>query len=262
MNKFLENYGHFVIAELYDKSESYTDDVEMIRELIKDKGKLNILECFCGTGRILIPLALDGHCITGIDLSTSMLERARTKIDKLDNEVIDRITLINDDIINVDWGIVYDLIIIGANAFYELPSSDMQAKCIEKSFKALNRDGLLFIDNNDYKGNWGQSRFYDERVSFEGKCENGYYGKLLLKHISFDEGSNILDYKRTLHIIDKDGNKSVLEYNGQKHPVTKVEVEEWLYKNNFSIIKLYGDRSGSTYTDKSSRAIFLAKKGK
>ena len=49
------------IAEIYDQSETYTDDVELVRNLVDRQGFLRILEPFCGTGRILIPLALDGQ---------------------------------------------------------------------------------------------------------------------------------------------------------------------------------------------------------
>jgi len=51
------------IAEIYDQVETYTDDLYLIRRLIGGRVPLRILEPFCGTGRILIPLALDGHTL-------------------------------------------------------------------------------------------------------------------------------------------------------------------------------------------------------
>jgi hypothetical protein len=53
------------VAGIYDQSETYTDDVKLIRCLIGERGPWRILEPFCGTGRILIPLAADAahpHC--------------------------------------------------------------------------------------------------------------------------------------------------------------------------------------------------------
>jgi SAM-dependent methyltransferase len=38
-----------------------------------------VLELACGTGRVAIPLARDGHAVTGIDHSESMLDQARSK---------------------------------------------------------------------------------------------------------------------------------------------------------------------------------------
>ena len=64
------------VAEIYDGVETQTDDVKLIRRLIAGRGRLRILEPFCGTGRILIPLASDGHEIVGFDQSAPMLDRA------------------------------------------------------------------------------------------------------------------------------------------------------------------------------------------
>ena len=75
------------IAEIYDKTETQTRDVELIRTLIGSEARLRILEPFCGHGRILIPLACDGHEIVGLDRSKPMLESARTRIAGLGADV-------------------------------------------------------------------------------------------------------------------------------------------------------------------------------
>ncbi len=43
-------------------------------------GPTTVLELGCGTGRILLPLARDGHAVTGIDASEAMLNRCRSKL--------------------------------------------------------------------------------------------------------------------------------------------------------------------------------------
>jgi len=169
--------------------------------------------------------------------------------------------LINGDITKVDWGSNYDLIIIGSNAFYELPTPGLQEITIKMAYEALKKDGLIFIDNDDYKGNWGYTqRFFNERLTFEGKCEDGSYGKLMAQNTNFDRDNNILQYKRMLHITDLEGNETVMEYYGQKHPVTKDEVEGWLNQGNFEIVELFGSRDCTPYTEESYRAIFLGRK--
>jgi len=65
------DYDDAVLAELYERRETYADDVDLIRRLIARGGPLNVLECFCGTGRIALPLAQDGHCVTGIDIAAA-----------------------------------------------------------------------------------------------------------------------------------------------------------------------------------------------
>lgn len=67
------------VAEVYDQVETYSDDVELIRRLLGNHRQLRILEPLCGTGRVLIPLALDGHELVGLDQAEGMLPRARAK---------------------------------------------------------------------------------------------------------------------------------------------------------------------------------------
>jgi len=74
------NYDDPVLAEIYDQCEIGTEDVELLRRLLRGYGPLNILECFSGTGRILIPLACDGHGITGIEIAEAMNARAASKL--------------------------------------------------------------------------------------------------------------------------------------------------------------------------------------
>ena len=91
------------IAEIYDQIDAYTDDVELIRNLIGNSGPLRILEPFCGTGRILIPLATDGHELVGLDQAKFMLNHARKKIGQLPEQVQSRINLHEADVTSNEW---------------------------------------------------------------------------------------------------------------------------------------------------------------
>ena len=68
------------IAEIYDQSENYSDDIELIQSLIESRAPLRILEPFCGSGRILIPLARAGHTLVGLDQAAGMLARRRSTL--------------------------------------------------------------------------------------------------------------------------------------------------------------------------------------
>ena len=81
------------IAEIYDMQENNTQDVKFLINLLHGKTRLNILEPFCGTGRFVIPLALDGHSILGIDQSQAMLQLAHKKINELPENLQNRIQL-------------------------------------------------------------------------------------------------------------------------------------------------------------------------
>jgi hypothetical protein len=260
--RYSGNYDDPLLAELYDRSETYVDDVELIRRLIGESGPLNILEPFSGTGRILVPLAQDGHEVTGIELAPSMSARAMDKIARLGADVLDRVTLKVQDVLDGEWGSGYNLVIIGANAFYELPAAEMQERCIRLAWEALVPGGWLFVDNNDYEGDWGKGPFGEERVIFEGMGTDGTFGRTTMASLGFDEEQGVLHMKRTWFTRDPDGTERMVEYLGRKHPVSAKEVEGWLRKHGFEILQVFGDRQGNPYTEKSDRAIFWAHKSR
>ncbi|MBK8048331.1 MAG: class I SAM-dependent methyltransferase [Anaerolineales bacterium] len=67
-------------APFYDGDyRNYFDDIEAIGVLAEEAGD-PILELGCGTGRVLMPLALAGHHITGVDLSPALLDIAGHKV--------------------------------------------------------------------------------------------------------------------------------------------------------------------------------------
>jgi len=258
--KYSGDYDDPLLAELYDRFENYTADVDLLRRLIGDSHPLNILECFSGTGRILVPLAQDGHRITGIEIAPSMNARAAAKIAALGKKVQNAVTLKVQDVLDGNWGSGYDLVIFGGNAFYELPAAETQEKCIRLAREALVLGGRIFVDNNDYKGDWGTGPFGKERVVFEGEGADGTWGRYSMESLRFDEEQHVLDMKRTRMTRLPDGTGTRREYLGKKHPVSYQEIRTWLEKYGFEILELFGDRQGNSYTEASGRAIFWAEK--
>lgn len=253
-------YENPIFVELYEQFVTETDDVECIKRIIGDRTNLQILECFSGSGRILIPLAEDGHVLTGIEGSMRMQQKCREKAAYLDPQVQSRIRLLNGDVFRHDWGVGYDFIILGGNCFYELPSAELQETLISKAYEALTDDGLLFIDHDDYKGNWGNGEFTQEIVIFEWVWADGTEGKATLQHDSFDEDHEILYMRNKVYTIPLQGAPLIEEYEVIKHPVRAVQVQDWLTKYGFQIEHVFGDRSGTVYSERSKRAIFLARK--
>jgi len=259
-HRYSANYDQPLLAELYDRSETYTDDIELIRTLIGKSKPLNILECFSGTGRIVVPLARDGHTMTGIEIAPAMNARAAAKVLRLGRDAQDRVKLRVQDVLDGQWGSGYDLVIMGGNAFYELPSAETQERCIQLAYEALVVGGRLYIDNNDYKGDWGEGPFGKELVIFEGTGKDGTLGRWTVEWVKFDGGQRILHVKRTWYTRAPDGTENSVEHLGRKHPVTADEVEGWLKSHGFRVLEVFGDRQGNPYTGKGVRAIFWARK--
>jgi SAM-dependent methyltransferase len=257
------SYDHPLLAELYDLFVTDTDDVALLRRLMAgaEIDAWNALECFCGTGRILAPLAADGHRITGIEISPAMLDRAAARVAALGGDVAGRVALRQGDVLEGDWGMGYNLVVIGANALYELPSPDLQARCIVLAREALLPGGYLYVDNDDYRGGWERGPFGHERVVFEGHGAEGRYGRWSMENVDWDDETAVLTMRRRWLVREADGAERLDEYIGRKHPVSKVEAEHWLRANGFDVVALYGDRQGRPYDLAGGRAIFWARRG-
>lgn len=249
------------IAEIYDKTETQTEDVALLRLLLRGRGRLRILEPFCGNGRILIPLAEDGHQLVGLDKSAPMLGSAKEKIRQLLQDVQDRITLTQADVTKAPWPEGFDAVILGANCFYELATGEEQEGCIRKAAASLRQGGHLYLDNNHMEGDlaegWRKPGINENRFP-TGTCADGTRVTGTAETIWFDAPDRLVRFRRTLEIVTPDGKATKKEWIEQKHPPSTGEMRAWLDQYSFVIENLWGDRRQGRYTDQSGRAIFWA----
>ena len=250
------------VAEIYDQNETEITDVEFLKTLITGKDIRRILEPFCGTGRMIIPLAKEGYSIIGMDQAQGMLHLAQAKIQTLPEEVQKQVVLHHKDVTSEKWPTGFDLVILGYNCFYELATPDEQKFCVEQAASALNPGGYLFIDNDHMEGDLHPS-WQDIGVihkSISGHCNDGTYLENYRETIWVDVANRLARFRRRYVITFSNGEKKDYEFFQQKHPVSKVEVETWLEKHNFEILTVYGDYEGNPYHDNAKRAIFWARK--
>jgi SAM-dependent methyltransferase len=250
------------IAEIYDLQETYGDDVELVRKLIGGRGPLRILEPFCGTGRIVIPLAFDGHEVVGLDQAKGMLDRARRKVGQLPEQVQRRISLYKADVTADEWPVDLDLVVLGGNCLYELATPEEQENCIASAATSLHSGGHVYIDNDHMEGELDESWHHSGvKQGFPtGVCSDGTRVESTTETIWSDVPRRLARFRRCTKVTLPDGSVIENEYVQQKHPVSKTEVQQWLGKNGFTLKQVYGDRTGNPYNEESPRAIFWAKK--
>jgi SAM-dependent methyltransferase len=250
------------IAEFYDLSENYTDDVDLIRQLIEGKGCLRILEPFCGTGRILIPLAVDGHDLVGFDQSDGMLRRANAKVHNLSEDEQSRIQLFEADVLETTWPQGFDLVILGGNCLYELATPEDQEQVIANAATALHPGGYVYIDNDHMEGDldpdWQKTGVRKGWPT--GALPDGTQLESTTETIWYDAERRLARFRRKTRATTPKGQVIEGEYIQQKHPVSMGEVKGWLEKQGFLIGQIFGDRQGRPYSETSPRAIFWARK--
>lgn len=137
---------YHAIAALYDREhDPFHDDIDLLLSFAEATGG-PILEMGCGSGRVLAPLAQAGFSVVGLDRSSTMLDRARTRLAELDRG--HNVTLTESDMASeapLHDG-TFVLVAFTLNALMHLPTPEMQASALANARDRLAPEGLLFID--------------------------------------------------------------------------------------------------------------------
>jgi L-amino acid N-acyltransferase YncA len=251
------------VAEIYDQFETQTDDVALLHSLMGQGRSLRILEPFCGCGRILIPLAADGHTLVGLDQAQTMLDKAAVKLGAMPAEVGRRVKLVRADVLADPWPAGFDLVVLGGNCFYELGCPREQEHCIASALQALKAGGHVYVDNDHMEGTLHPSwQKLGKRITRfpTGICADGTRVEGTTETVWFDTATRLWLARRGVTVTRTDGRANCIEMVQYKHPVSKDEVAGWLDRHGFVIEQTFGDRVGNPYTPESPRAIFWARK--
>jgi hypothetical protein len=140
----MENYDASTygdrIAGLYDSLYSEFDPRPAVATLASLVGDGGALELGIGTGRIALPLVARGIPVDGIDASTAMVDKLRSKPGGADVDVTVA------DFADFDLNRRYRLIFVAFNTFFGLSSGDEQSTCLAAVSRHLSEDGLFVIE--------------------------------------------------------------------------------------------------------------------
>jgi SAM-dependent methyltransferase len=105
-----------------------------------------VLELGCGTGRILIPIAREGVEITGLDGSSEMLARCRSKLRLEPVDLQGRVMLHEGDVRSFDLGRQFALIMAPFRVIQHLTTIDDQLACLDAVRRHLQPGGRFVFD--------------------------------------------------------------------------------------------------------------------
>lgn len=227
--KLFENY-----ARKYDR-EPYTqgtagecDSIE--REINFDKS-LKILDVGCGTGRHSIELARRGYSVTGIDLSESMLQRAREKA----REQKVRVNFIQADARALPFESEFDLAIMLCEGGFSLMETDeMNFDILKSVTRALKPGGkFIFTALNGLFPLFHSVKEFLETNKGENRTDFGGH--------TFDL-MTFRDHSR-LTLEDDDGRPIELEANERYYVPSEIT---WLLKSlGYAKVEIFGARLGA-----------------
>lgn len=137
-----------ISAKYYDDeyaSKSDLNDLPFYLEAAKRFGG-PILEVACGTGRILLPTARQGHEIHGIDRSSPMLNVLKTHLKGEAQEVQKRITLHEGDMRTFKLDKKFKLITIPFRPMQHMYQLEDQLAALKNISAHLDKGGVLVFD--------------------------------------------------------------------------------------------------------------------
>ena len=250
------------IARFYDLTHaSLTADLPLVLKLAGEAGG-SVLELGCGSGRLLLPLAKAEHTVTGIDLSTAMLDRARARLAQEATAAQARIRLHQMDMTNFTLPDApqFSLIIIPYNTLLHLDTAGALAT-LRQVRNYLAENGRLFIDiaNPVDIANTPE----DALLSLENVLTDPETGELIV-HLA----SNRLDTAvQTLHItwiydVSAPNGGPVQRTVAQAayHYRYPHQLELLLQDSGYKLLHFWGDYDRSPYDEASNRLLILAEK--
>jgi SAM-dependent methyltransferase len=121
------------------------DDVAFYRGLAADTGG-PVLDVGCGTGRVAVALAADGHEVVGVDLSVPMLRLAEERRAALAGDVAARLSFSRADMLSLHLGRTFALVLTPARVFQFALTTDAQRQALAALRSHLRPAGRLVLD--------------------------------------------------------------------------------------------------------------------
>jgi SAM-dependent methyltransferase len=139
-------------TEIYDAraasiiaGSSVEGDIDFYRSLAGETGG-PVLDVGCGTGRVAVALAADGHEVVGIDMSAPMLRLAEQRREALPDEVAGRLSFQQADMATLALGRDFPLIVTPSRVFQFMLTSDAQRQALAALGAHLRPNGRLVLD--------------------------------------------------------------------------------------------------------------------
>ena len=235
--ELFENYGI-----KYD-NESFTQgtigECDFIEREIEYNKETKIIDIGCGTGRHSIELSKRGYHIVGIDLSESLLKRAKEKSFEQNLQIVFQ----KHDARNLPFLYEFDLVIMLCEGAFPLMETDeMNFQILKNAANALKPKGkMIFTTLN---GLFPLFHSVKEFLNSETKEGNATYSKNSFDLMTFR------DHNITC-VEDDFGNKKELQCNERYYVPSEIT---WLLKTlNFKTVDIFAAKQGVfSRTDKLS----------
>lgn len=232
-------YPYMFSDENIERAE---EQVEKLLQLVDFQGR-TVLDLACGPGRHSVVLAGRGYQVTGVDLTSYLLEKARERAASAGVEV----EWVQADMRRFVRPEAFDLALSMFTSFGYFQDRDDDRLVLRNLYRSLKPGGVLVIDVAGKE--WLARRF--EATDSEELAD----GVLMVQRRAVRDGWSRLHNE---WILIKDGRVDSFEiehtiYSGQ-------ELIDRLSEAGFENLRLYGDLDGNDYDLEAKRLIAVARK--
>jgi len=232
------------------------DDLPMYRDFALAAGG-PLLELGCGTGRVLIPLAAEGQCITGLDVSAAMLAAAQAKVDAAG--LRNRVNLVQADMRDFSLPARFALAYIPINTFMHCYDGGEQLACLRSIRRALQPGGRLVIDV--FHPDLQALLESDGRLGSEGSVLDPATGhtihRLYTRRLDLATQTQHMTY--IMDEIDAAGTVHRTLFPFRLRFVYRYEMEYLLRLAGYSLETVYGSYDLEPFESGSEKMIFVAR---
>lgn len=242
---------------LYDRFDAYDllinwpsrlrSEAPFFRQLFRRHRVQSVLDVACGTGRHAHLFSRWGLRVTGTDLSSNMIRRARENA--VGNPSIQFLEAGFGEVQQKAPGPYDAVTCLGSSLPHLLSQADLDAALVD--FHAvLNPGGLLILQNNNYDAILqGPRRFMPLASARQAGREY-----LFFRFFDF-EGERVV-----FHVITfmKEGKAWSYQADGTpQRPLLKADLEDHLSRTGFSQLACYGDCRGSPFDPQESPNLVI-----
>ena len=198
--ELFENFGEKYEAESFTKGT--TGEVDFIEKEINYDKNIRILDIGCGTGRHDIELARRGYTVTGIDLSESMLNKARANA-KATGVQID---FQRANACQLKFNNEFDLVLsVCEGAFPLMETDEMNYQILQNAARALKSGGkyILTTLNGLFPLHHSTEDFVNDAATSDSFSRKNTFDLMTFRDISEYEFVDDLGIRKTLHCSER-----------------------------------------------------------
>ena len=136
------------------------------RKLLHDYSPgCDVLELCCGGGALATRLAREGYNVVGLDLSESMLDFFRRRLQVVEETFRCRVRIVHGDMCEFDLHRTFDFIILEDDSFGYLLTQADQIACLRCVHQHVSNGGCFFLSNKTPDIEFSDSQYEYDPIS-------------------------------------------------------------------------------------------------